>query len=81
MRVTVFGASGKIGSLVVDDLLADGHYVTAYLRDPGKLKISHPNLTTIEGELSDPDRIRQTVRGADAVITVFKPGVWGPVPS
>ena len=75
MRVTVFGASGKIGRIVVDDLLADGHYVTAYLRDPRKLEISHPNLTTIEGQLSDPDWIRQSVRGADAVISALGPSL------
>jgi putative NADH-flavin reductase len=75
MRVTVFGASGKIGRLVVEDLLADGHYVTAYLRDPCKLTISHPHLTAIEGQLSDPGRIRQSVRGADAVISALGPSL------
>ena len=75
MRVTVFGASGKIGSLVVDDLLTRGHGVTAYVRDPGKLNISHPNLITVVGELSDPDRIRQAVRGADAVISALGPSL------
>lgn len=75
MRVTVFGASGKIGSLVVDDLLTRGHGVTAYVRDPGKLNISHPNLITVVGELSDADRIRQAVRGADAVISALGPSL------
>jgi nucleoside-diphosphate-sugar epimerase len=30
MRATVFGGTGKMGSLVVNDLLAGGHDVTAY---------------------------------------------------
>jgi uncharacterized protein YbjT (DUF2867 family) len=33
----VFGASGNIGSHVVEQLLAAGHRVTAYVRNPGKL--------------------------------------------
>ena len=32
MNVTVFGATGAIGSLTVDELLAAGHTVTAYAR-------------------------------------------------
>ena len=75
MQVTVFGASGKIGSLVVDDLLTGGHHVTAYVRDPGKLNISHPNLATVLGELSDPDRTRRAIRGAGAVISALGPSL------
>lgn len=75
MRVTVFGASGKIGRLVIDNLLANGYDVTAYLRDPSKLKINHPHLTMLEGELSDADRVRQAVRGADAVISALGPSL------
>jgi hypothetical protein len=37
MKVTVFGATGQIGRHVVDNLLAGGHDVTAYVRNPGKL--------------------------------------------
>jgi uncharacterized protein YbjT (DUF2867 family) len=32
MNVTVFGATGAIGSLTVDELLANGHTLTAYAR-------------------------------------------------
>ena len=42
MRVAVFGASGKIGRLVVGQLLAGGHEVTALVRAPAKLTIEIP---------------------------------------
>ena len=42
MRVTVFGAAGKIGRLVVGRLLTDGHQVVAFARDPGKLDRTIP---------------------------------------
>ena len=71
----MFGASGKIGSLVVDHLLTGCHGVTVYVRDPGKLNISHPNLIIVVGELSDAARIRQAVRGADAVISALGPSL------
>lgn len=73
MKVTVFGATGHIGRLVVDDLLTGGHDVTAYVRNPGKLVNRDPRLSTISGELSDETRIRQAVPGADAVISALGP--------
>jgi putative NADH-flavin reductase len=71
MNVTVFGATGQIGQLVVGDLLAGGHDVTAYVRSPGKLGHSDPRLVTLAGELSDEARIQQAVRASEAVISAL----------
>jgi putative NADH-flavin reductase len=73
LRVTVFGASGNIGRHVVDQLLAAGHTVTAYVRNPAKLTTRHPNLGVIEGELDDSGGIARAVSGADAVISALGP--------
>ncbi len=73
LRVTVFGASGKIGRHVVDQLLAAGHTVTAYVRNASKLAITHPNLSVVEGELDQPAGIARAVDGADAVISALGP--------
>ena len=73
MNVTVFGATGQIGRLVVTDLLAGGHDVTAYVRNPDKLGRSDPRLVPLTGELSDKARILQAVRGSDAVISALGP--------
>jgi NAD(P)-dependent dehydrogenase (short-subunit alcohol dehydrogenase family) len=71
MNVTVFGATGQIGRLVVDDLLHAGHDVTAYVRNPDKLTTVDPRLVNVTGELSDGQRIRQAIHGADAVISAM----------
>jgi putative NADH-flavin reductase len=72
-HITVFGATGKIGRHVVDQLLADGNHVTAYVRNPAKLDRSHPSLTVLEGELDDPAAIAEAVQDADAVISALGP--------
>lgn len=74
-RVTVFGASGGIGRHVVDQLLASGHDVTAYVRDPAKLAVTHPRLTVVEGGLDDRAGIASAVSGADAVISALGPSL------
>lgn len=74
-NVTVFGASGKIGTHVVDQLLTAGHHVTAYVRNPTKLSATHPDLTLVQGDLDDPARITDAVTGADAVISALGPSL------
>jgi putative NADH-flavin reductase len=73
MRVTVFGASGKIGRLVVDRLLDDGNDVVAYVRNPAGIQWTHPRLTVVVGELSATTSIRQAVNGSAAVISTLGP--------
>ncbi len=73
MRVTVFGASGKIGRLVVDRLLDDGTDVVAYVRDSSGIPWTHPRLTVVVGDLSDAVSIRRAVTGSVAVISALGP--------
>jgi uncharacterized protein YbjT (DUF2867 family) len=73
LHVTVFGATGGIGRHVVNQLLDAGHTVTAYARTPAKLDRTHPNLTIVQGELTDAAAVAKTVTGADAVISSLGP--------
>jgi uncharacterized protein YbjT (DUF2867 family) len=49
MNLTVFGATGGVGRELVTQALDAGHHVTAYVRNSGKLDLTHPNLTVIAG--------------------------------
>lgn len=75
MRVSVFGATGAIGRLVVQHLLDDGHQVTALVRTPAKLALTHPHLTVVTGQLADRAAVEQAVSGADAVISALGPSL------
>jgi putative NADH-flavin reductase len=68
MRITIFGATGRMGQLLVRQALDAGHVVTAYARTPGKLPFTHANLTIAAGQLDDDEAILEAVRPADAVI-------------
>ena len=75
MKVTVFGATGKIGALVVRRLLEDGHEVTAFVRSPAKLGVAAAAVDVVAAELTDEDAIREAVEGADAVISALGPPI------
>src|SRR3954463_9690195 len=75
MNVTVFGATSGVGREIVTQALDAGHHVSAYLRNPAKLTVSHPSLTVITGELTDRDAVQRAVHGADAVISALGPSL------
>jgi putative NADH-flavin reductase len=74
MKIAVFGASGKTGSLVVEQALAAGHEVIAYVRTPGSIKSEHPNLKVFVGNLNEKDNLKKAIAGADACISTLGSG-------
>lgn len=74
MHIVVFGANGKVGTLVVQKLLKDGHNVRAFVHS-NTLTNSHKNLEVIEGDVHDATHVRSAVGGTDAVMSAL--GSWG----
>lgn len=68
MTITVFGATGGIGRQAVIYALEKGFIVRAYVRNPKKLCIKHPNLSIIVGELNESSKMRDAIKGCDAVV-------------
>lgn len=68
MQLLVVGATGGTGRQVVEQALQQGHFVTAFVRDPAGLPIQHPNLTIITGDILKPETVLPAVRRQDAVI-------------
>jgi putative NADH-flavin reductase len=74
MRITVFGATGGVGGLVVAQALDAGHKVTAVVRDPARFRLRHPALEVAAvPDLADLDRLRPAVEAADAALSGIGP--------
>jgi uncharacterized protein YbjT (DUF2867 family) len=73
-KLTVFGATGRVGGDVVRQALDAGHKVTAVVRDPSRFEVSHPALevATVPG-LTDPELLRTVLEGSDAAISGVGP--------
>lgn len=79
MRLTVFGATGGIGTEVVRQALARHHEVTAVVRDPARLAVApEAALTVITADVMDPTAIKPALDNADAVISALGPRRGGP---
>lgn len=68
MKIAVFGGTGNTGSRVIDAALARGFEVTALVREPARVRQSHPRLTVLKGHPTVASDVAACVRGADAVV-------------
>jgi putative NADH-flavin reductase len=66
MKVLVIGAAGKSGEALVDEALAAGHKVTAFVR--GAAQYKKANVRVVAGDALDAAAVDAAVAGQDAVI-------------
>jgi putative NADH-flavin reductase len=71
MKIVLFGASGKTGSLLTEAALAEGYEVVAYVRNAASVKSVHQNLQVVAGQLNEKDQLTSVIRGADACISTL----------
>ena len=77
MKVALIGASGFVGTAVLNELLQKGHQVTAIVRNPEKIK-AQPGLTIIKADATNVDDLAEAVKGNDAAINTFNAGWTNP---
>ncbi len=71
MKLLIIGATGGTGRELVKQALENGHEVTALVRNPGKLKITHPLLRILKGNVLDLLSVEEAVAGQDAVLSAL----------
>ena len=70
-RILIVGSTGGTGQQLVRQALERGYVVTAFLRNPAKLVITHPQLTIVQGDVMDAAAVEAAVRGQDAVVSAL----------
>lgn len=82
MKLIIFGATGSVGTHLVQQALQQGYTVTAFTRNAQKLSaIRHERLTIFEGDLMNAVTVNEAVKGHDAVLCVIGDGNKGTVRS
>ncbi|WP_052460386.1 NAD(P)-dependent oxidoreductase [Microbacterium gorillae] len=68
MKIIVFGATGGVGTHVLEQAVAAGHEVTAFVRTPAK--VTTPDVEIVQGDAFDADDVR-ALAGHDVVISAL----------
>jgi putative NADH-flavin reductase len=70
VKLFVLGATGPTGLQILRQALAQGHEITAFVRDPAKLPFTDRNLKVRTGSLpGDARALAEALRGHEAVIS------------
>ena len=65
------GATGETGKPLLEQILENGHSVTAMVRDKNKISINHPKLTKVTGDIFNPNVLAPMIKDHDVVVSVL----------
>jgi putative NADH-flavin reductase len=69
-RLFVLGATGGTGLALVEQAVARGHEVTAFVRSPNRMT-KDERLTTHQGDPHDAEKMAVLMRGSDTVVSTL----------
>lgn len=76
--VVLIGASGFVGTAILNELLSRGHKATAVVRNPKKINVTNSNLEIVKTDVSDTNVMVEICKGKDAIISAYNPGWANP---
>lgn len=77
-KTALIGASGFIGSAILNELLSRGYQVEALVRRPENVKVENPLLTVKKVDVADTEALAADLKGYDTVISAYNPGWSNP---
>lgn len=77
-NVVLIGASGFVGTAILNELLSRGHKVTAVVRNPKKINVTNSNLEIVKTDVSDTNVMVEICKGKEAIISAYNPGWANP---
>ncbi|MBO9699978.1 MAG: NAD(P)-dependent oxidoreductase [Sporocytophaga sp.] len=76
MKIALIGASGFVGTAVLNEAVSRGHSVTAIARNPGNIKVASNLVTVKKADVFDIEGLASVLKGHDVVISAYNAG-WG----
>ena len=77
MKLLIVGATGPTGRELVNQAIAQGHEVTALVRDAAKAAFT-PSVKTVVGDVLNPASLNAAVAGQEAVVNTLGSAASGP---
>lgn len=77
-EIVVIGASGFVGSSILNEALNRGYKVKAVVRDPEKITLKNKNLTVVKANVSSAEAVADVCKDFETVISAYNPGWTNP---
>jgi len=77
-KVALIGATGFVGSHLLQELLDRGYEVTALARSVEKIQIKNDKLKTIAVDVTNLGALTEVLKGNDIVLSAYNPGWTNP---
>ena len=74
MKIIIFGATGGVGQQLIKQALENKHEVTAFVRNPDKLTMSHEKLNVVVGDVFNVEDVKKALVGHDVVVSTLGNG-------
>jgi len=71
MKILILGATGRMGRLVLEEALNQGHKINCLVREPGKIKLSHANLKILQGTPAQIADLENAMKGCNNIISTL----------
>lgn len=72
-KIAIIGASGYVGTALLNEAVKRGHQVSALVRHPEKIA-ANANVTAVKADVLDTDGLAALLKGHDLVISAYNPG-------
>lgn len=72
-KIAIIGASGYVGTALLNEAAKRGHQVSAFARHPEKIT-ANANVTAVKADVLDTDGLAALLKGHDLVISAYNPG-------
>lgn len=76
MDIAIIGATGFVGTALLNEAVLRGHMVTAISRHPEEVQLEDNKVTPKEVDVLDGDHLAEVLQGHDAVLSAYNSG-WG----
>lgn len=71
MKIFVLGATGRVGRVIVEKALGDGHEVSVLVRSAARVTMESERLVVWEGNALDEEDVAAVMAGSDVVISAL----------
>jgi len=73
MKITILGSTGLVGKVLLEKALEREYQINTLVRSPKKLGVFKDDVTFIEGNVFQIDKLEQAVSGSDIVLSTVPP--------